>query len=258
MSSLAHESAGSGVSEHSTSYVMRKLPHVTVVFWILKIVATTLGETAGDLLGITLNVGYLLSGLIYLALFAVAVAVQMNARRFHPAVFWTVIALTSTAGTEISDFLNRTGGLGYTNGALILTSCLAIVFLVWWRTGQTLDVENVATFKGEILYWIAILFSNSLGTSSGDFLADDLDVGFRNGFLIFAGLMVLLLAARYLTKVNRMVLFWLAFILTRPLGATAGDSLSKPLAQGGLNWGTEWTSLTLLTVLIGLIVYQTV
>lgn len=238
--------------------VMRKLPHITLIFWILKIVATTLGETGGDLLAQTLKVGYLLSTLIFLAMFLVAVVFQLRASRFHPAIFWTVIALTSTAGTTLSDFMNRTGGIGYTNGAIILTSCLAIVFLIWWRTGQTLDVENVATFKGELLYWIAILFSNSLGTSSGDFLADDLGIGFRDSAVILSAIMLLLLAAHYLTTINSMVLFWIAFVLTRPLGATAGDTLSKPSDHGGLDWGTEWTTAALLSVLIALIIYQTI
>jgi uncharacterized membrane-anchored protein len=238
--------------------VMRKLPHVTLVFWILKIVATTLGETGGDLLAQTLKVGYLTSTLIFFAMFLIAVYFQLRADRFHPAIYWTVIALTSTAGTTLSDFMNRTGGIGYTNGAIILTSCLAIVFVIWWRTGQTLNVENVATFKGELLYWIAILFSNSLGTSSGDFLADELGIGFRDSALLLSAIMLLLLAAHYLTKINTMVLFWIAFVLTRPLGATAGDSLSKPLDHGGLNWGTEWTTAALLSVLIALIIYQTI
>ena len=255
MSSVA--SNGSGAPEPpARSYVMRKLPDVTLVFWLLKIVATTLGETGGDLLAQTLKVGYLVSTLIFFAMFIVAVVFQLRAGRFHPAIFWTVIALTSTAGTTLSDYMNRTGGIGYTNGAIILASGLAIVFVIWWRSGQTLDVENVATFKGELLYWIAILFSNSLGTSSGDFLADDLGIGFRQSALVLSGIMVVLLAAHYYTRINGMLLFWVAFVLTRPLGATVGDALSKPSDHGGLNWGTTWTSATLLAVLIGLILYQ--
>jgi uncharacterized membrane-anchored protein len=243
-------------SQHPLRYVSRKLPHVTVVFWIMKIAATTLGETGGDLLAQTLKVGYLTSTLVFFAMFLISVAFQLRARRFHPAIYWTVIVTTSTAGTTMSDFMNRTAGLGYTLGALVLTTCLAVIFLIWWRSGQTLDVENVATFKGELLYWIAILFSNTLGTSSGDFLADDAGIGFRNGFLLLAGIMVLLAAAHYLTTINGTVLFWIAFVLTRPLGATAGDSLSKPLDHGGLNWGTKATSAALLGILVVLVLYQ--
>ncbi|MEN4397374.1 hypothetical protein ACP6C3_30990 [Mycolicibacterium septicum] len=242
--------------DSSAAWVMRKLPHVTVLFWILKIVATTLGETGGDLLAQTLNVGYLVATLIFFCLLIVAVSVQLAARRFHPAIFWTVIALTSTAGTTLSDLMNRTGGVGYTGGAAILTTGLIIVFIIWWRSGQTLDVENVATFRGELLYWIAILFSNSLGTSSGDFLADSLGFGFRDSALLLSAIMAALLAAHYLTRINSMLLFWIAFVLTRPLGATVGDFLSKPRDHGGLAWGTMWTSATLLATMIALIIYQ--
>jgi uncharacterized membrane-anchored protein len=256
MSKSVARPGGSELAHQPVSYVTRKLPHVTLVFWILKITATTLGETGGDLLAQTLKVGYLASTLIFFAMFLISVVFQLRARRFHPAIFWTVIVTTSTAGTTMSDFMNRTAGLGYTLGALVLTTCLAIIFLIWWRSGQTLNVENVATFKGELLYWVAILFSNTLGTSSGDFLADDAGIGFRNGFLLLAGIMVLLAAAHYLTTLNGTVLFWIAFVLTRPLGATAGDSLSKPLNHGGLNWGTKGTSAALLGILVVLVLYQ--
>lgn len=239
-------------------FVMRKLPHVTVLFWVLKIAATTLGETGGDLLAQTLHVGYLVSTAIFLAAFLVAVICQLTAGRFHPAIFWTVIALSSTAGTTLSDLMNRTGGIGYTGGAAILTTGLLIVFLVWWRSGQTLNVENVASLRGEMLFWVAILFSNSLGTSSGDFLADSLGIGFRDSAILLTAIMGALLAAHYFTRINAMVLFWIAFVLTRPLGATLGDFLSKPRDHGGLAWGTMWTSATLLALLVGLIVYQTV
>src|ERR1700736_225496 len=258
MSSTTYGAAGTPLSASSARFVMRKLPHVTVLFWVLKIVATTLGETGGDLLAQTMHVGYLVSAVIFFALFLIAVVFQLKARRFHPAIFWKVIALTSTAGTTLSDLMNRTGGIGYTGGALILTTGLAIVFLIWWRSGQTLDVENVATFKGELLYWVAILLYNSLGTSSGDFLADSLGFGFRDSALILSGIMLALLAAHYFTRINGMVLFWIAFVLTRPLGANGGDFLSKPLDHGGLNLGTTWTTAALLAVLIGLIAYQTI
>jgi uncharacterized membrane-anchored protein len=258
MSSTTYGPTDPGLSGSAARLVMRKLPHVTVVFWVLKIVATTLGETGGDLLAQTMHVGYLVSTVIFFALFLVAVVFQLKARRFHPAIFWTVIALTSTAGTTLSDLMNRTGGIGYTGGAIVLTTGLAIVFVIWWRSGQTLDVENVATFNGELLYWVAILFSNSLGTSSGDFLADSLGLGFRDSALLLSGMMLALLAAHYFTPINGMVLFWIAFVLTRPLGATGGDFLSKPLNHGGLAWGTVWTSAALLAALVVLIAYQSI
>lgn len=244
---------------------MRKLPHVTLLFWILKIVAVTLGETAGDLFGITLGIGYVVTALIFLVFFLVVVVAQVDADRFHSALFWTVVLATSMVGTEISDFFNRgfghgsaQHGIGYGWGTVILTSVLLLVFLVWWRTGQTYDVENIASRKGEILYWIAILISNTLGTSSGDWLSDDTGLGFRNAFFVIAGIMVLILAAHYLTNINGMVLFWPAFILTRPLGAAGGDALTKPVDEGGLGWGTSAGSVALLALLIGLVVYQTI
>ncbi|AEV74875.1 uncharacterized membrane-anchored protein [Mycolicibacterium rhodesiae NBB3] len=245
------------VSATPVRMVVRKLPLVTVLFWILKVVATTLGETGGDLLAQTLHVGYLHSTVIFFGLLVVALVVQLRARRFRPAIFWTVIALTSTAGTTLSDLMNRTGGIGYTGGAVLLSTGLAIVFLAWWRSGQTLDVENIATFRGEMLYWVAILFSNSLGTSSGDFLSDSLGFGFGTSALVLSVVMGVLLPLHYLTRVNGMVLFWIAFVLTRPLGATVGDYLSKPLDHGGLAWGTMWTSAALLAALVALVAYQT-
>jgi uncharacterized membrane-anchored protein len=253
------------VLERPARYVMRKLPHVAVLFWILKTVAVTLGETAGDLFGITLKVGYVTTALIFMAFFLAIVTMQVKAKRFHSALFWAVVLGTSMVGTEVSDFLNRgfghgsaQHGIGYLWGAVVLTSLLAIVFLVWWRTGQTYDVENIASRKGEVLYWIAILVSNTLGTSSGDWLSDDTGLGFRNAFFVIAAIMLMILAAHYLTNINGMLLFWLAFILTRPLGAAGGDSLIKPADEGGLGWGTLWGSAALFALLIALVIYQTV
>lgn len=256
MSCTGTDSPTHHLADTPARFVMRKLPHVTVLFWALKIAATTLGETGGDLLAQTLHVGYLISTVVFLAAFLVAVVFQLKAGRFHPAIFWTVIALSSTAGTTLSDLMNRTGGISYTGGAAILTTGLIIVFVIWWRSGQTLDVENLSSFRGELLFWLAILFSNSLGTSSGDFLADSLGIGFRDSAILLSAVMLALLAAHYFTRINGMVLFWIAFILTRPLGATLGDFLSKPRDHGGLAWGTTWTSATLLATLIALIVYE--
>lgn len=250
--------------DDQASYVMRKLPHVTVLFWVIKIVAVTLGETAGDLFGITLKVGYVATELIFLGYFLVVLVLQIRARRFHPALFWAVVLGTSMVGTEMSDFLDRgpghgsaANGVGYAWGAIILTGLLAAVFLAWWRTGQTYDVENIRSRKGEILYWIAILVSNTLGTASGDWLSDDTGLGFRNAFLIIAAIMVLIVALHYLTPINTTVLFWLAFILTRPLGAAGGDALTKPVDGGGLGWGTLWGSVALFAALVVLVGAQT-
>lgn len=263
MSSSVPAPRGVPVSEYRDLSVMRKLPQVTVLFWITKIVAVTLGETAGDLFGITLRVGYLTTELIFLGYFLVVLVIQIRAKRFHPAIFWAVVLGTSMVGTEMSDFLDRgpghgsaANGVGYGWGAIILTSLLALVFLVWWRTGQTTDVEKIASRTGEILYWIAILVSNTLGTASGDWLSDDTGLGFHNAFLVIAAVMLVIVALHHLTRINTMVLFWLAFILTRPLGAAGGDALTKPVDEGGLGWGTLWGSTVLFGLLVVLTAYQ--
>ncbi|MFE3184210.1 hypothetical protein ACFXKR_25565 [Streptomyces violascens] len=251
-------------SRHELRYVLRKLPQVTLLFWVLKTVAVTLGETAGDLLGITFRLGYVTTACLFLTFFLVVVVAQVRARRFHPALYWAVVLGTSMVGTEISDFMNRgfghgsaPDGIGYAWGAVALTALLALVFLLWWRTGQTYDVENISSRTGEILYWTAILVSNTLGTSSGDWLSDDTGLGFRGAFLVIAGILLLIVAAHYLTAIKGTVLFWLAFVLTRPLGAAGGDSLTKPVAQGGLGWGTAGGTAALCGLLVVLTAYQT-
>ncbi|MFD9818087.1 COG4705 family protein [Streptomyces violascens] len=251
-------------SRHELRYVLRKLPQVTLLFWVLKTVAVTLGETAGDLLGITFRLGYVTTACLFLMFFLVVVVAQVRARRFHPALYWAVVLGTSMVGTEISDFMNRgfghgsaPDGIGYAWGAVILTALLALVFLLWWRTGQTYDVENISSRTGEILYWTAILVSNTLGTSSGDWLSDDTGLGFRGAFLVIAGILLLIVAAHYLTAIKGTVLFWLAFVLTRPLGAAGGDALTKPAAQGGLGWGTAGGTAALCSLLVVLTAYQT-
>ena len=245
------------------THVLRKLPQVTALFWVLKTIAVTLGETSGDLLGITFGLGYATAAIVVAVYFIAAVTVQVRAHRFRPALYWTVVLGTSMVGTEISDLLNRgfghgsaPEGIGYGWGAVLLTCVLVLVFLAWWRTGQTFDVENISSHTGEILYWAAILVSNTLGTSSGDWLADDTGLGYRGAFAVIAAVLMLILAAHYLTPVNGTVLFWPAFVLTRPLGAAGGDALTKPAGSGGLGWGTAGGSMTLLAMLLVLTAYQ--
>ncbi|MFI6173323.1 hypothetical protein ACIBCN_41560 [Nocardia sp. NPDC051052] len=235
-----------------------KLPQITAGFWILKIAATTLGETGGDLLAQTLGLGYAAASVLFLAIFTLSLLTQLGARRFHPALYWTVIAATSTAGTTISDLLNRgpgsgtstDGGLGYGGGAAILIAGLAIVFLIWKLSGQTYDVSAITSLRGEILYWSAILLSNTLGTSVGDYLSDSSGLGYWGSAVLIAAVMALILVAHYRTRISGVLLFWMAFVLTRPLGATVGDLLSKPHAKGGLGFGTWGTSAVLLLILV--------
>ena len=239
-----------------------KLPQITVMFWILKIAATTLGETGGDMVSQTLKLGYVDATVLFLAILAVCLLAQLRIRRFHPALYWTVIAATSTAGTTISDLINRgpghgtaQHGLGYFGGFAILASALALVFLIWKLSGQTYDVSNITTTRGELLYWTAIVLSNTLGTSTGDFLSDSSGLGYWGSALIIAAVMAAILAAHHFTKIPGPLLFWAAFVLTRPLGATGGDLLSKPHASGGLALGTYGTSAVLLAILVAGVAY---
>jgi uncharacterized membrane-anchored protein len=234
---------------------MNKVAQVTFYFWVIKICATTLGETAGDLLSMTMNVGYALSSIILISLFFGTLAIQLVSSKFHPVLYWSVILTTSTAGTTMSDYMDRTLGLGYAKGTLILVTGLLIVLGIWRFSEKTLSVSNIQTIKAELFYWVAILFSNTLGTALGDFLADDSGLGFLGGATLVGGLIALIALASYLTQLNRVMLFWLAFILTRPFGATFGDLLTKPVEKGGLGFGTIGSSTILSIMLITFVVY---
>jgi uncharacterized membrane-anchored protein len=243
------------VTDRPLKATLDKLPELTAVYWVLKITATTLGETAGDLVSMTLAVGYAMSTLILGALFLVSVVAQLLSKRHHPWLYWTVILTTSTAGTTMSDWMDRTLGLGYLMGSLVLLGLL-LGILVYWRflTPHSMSVTHVVDFKVELLYWIAILCSNTLGTALGDFLSDDSGLGFAPVALILAGTLVLVLAANYLTRLSKTLLFWVAFVQTRPFGATLGDTLTKTPAQGGLGFGTVGSSAVLIGVtLIGVL-----
>jgi uncharacterized membrane-anchored protein len=234
--------------------VHNKVAAITFSFWIMKICATTLGETAGDLLSMTLNVGYAISTLILLSVFLVTLAAQLRARSFHPILFWLVILSTSTAGTTLSDFMDRTLGLGYATGAALLVSILIGVLIAWYAVQGSLSVDRIETRRAEIFYWLAILVSNTLGTALGDFLADSSGLGFLGGAAVISAALLLIAIAYYTTRVNRVVLFWLAFVLTRPFGATFGDLLTKPTTKGGLGFGTIGSSAVLAAILITLII----
>lgn len=234
---------------------LNKLPQITIFFWIMKICATTLGETAGDLLSMTLDVGYAVSSLILISAFLATFAAQMLSKRHNPLLYWTVILSTSTAGTTMSDFMDRTAGLGYMKGAAILFGLL-IAILVFWRLRLgSLSVNDIRSRKVEFVYWITILFSNTLGTALGDFLSDSSGLGFTGGALLIAGLLALVVAAFYFTEISRVALFWIAFVLTRPFGAQMGDILTKPHVKGGLELGTIGSSLVLAAILIFFIAF---
>ena len=236
---------------------MNKLPQITICFWIMKICATTLGETAGDLLSMTMQVGYAVSSIILMGLFVITLSSQLLSKSYHPLLYWTVILSTSTAGTTMSDYMDRTLGLGYAKGTLILITILLVIFAFWRFSEKSLSVENIRTFKAEFLYWLAILFSNTLGTALGDFLADDSGLGFAGGAFLIGGLLGLLVIATFYTRISRVLLFWVAFVLTRPFGATFGDFLTKPIEKGGIDFGTIGSSIVLASILTILMIYTT-
>jgi uncharacterized membrane-anchored protein len=234
-----------------------KLPQITAVYWVIKIAATTLGETGGDLLAQTLKVGYLASTIVFLAIMLVSLMIQVRSRDFRPALYWSVILTTSMAGTTISDFINRTLGLGYPVGASILAALLGVVFVVWKLSGYPVSVTSIATFRGEMLFWAAILVSNTLGTSLGDFLSDSSGLHYSGGAILIAAVLGVLIALHYFSPAPTTLLFWAAFVLTRPLGATVGDFFTKPTAKSGLGLGTIGTTAVLFAALVGLIIWST-
>ena len=232
---------------------LNKLPRITASFWIMKICATTLGETAGDFLSMTLHVGYALSSVILLSLCMLAVVTQALSKRYIPVLYWTAILSTSTAGTTISDFMDRTLALGYATGTAILLTWLGTTLVLWYWSEKSLAVDKINSLKGESFYWAAILASNTLGTALGDFLADSSGLGFAGGALLISSLLGLVVLAKWMGKFSPILLFWLAFVLTRPFGATFGDLLTKPIEKGGLDLGTAGASLVLAGILLVLI-----
>jgi uncharacterized membrane-anchored protein len=227
-----------------------KVPEVTLVFWIIKILATTLGETGGDAVSMSLNLGYAISSFIFIGIFVIAVVAQIFARRFHSFLYWLVVIATTTAGTTMADFADRSLGIGYPGGASLLFALLMISLAVWYRSAGSISVNTVSTPKIETFYWVAILFSQTLGTALGDWMADTNGLGYEGGALVFAAGLALIAAAYYFTPVSRTLLFWAAFILTRPLGATLGDLLDKPLNNGGLAFSRFYASAILAAIII--------
>jgi uncharacterized membrane-anchored protein len=232
---------------------MSKVPEVTLAFWVIKIAATTLGETGGDAVSMTLNWGYAISSALFIGIFVVAVAAQIASNSFHPFLYWFVIVATTTAGTTMADLADRSLGIGYPGGSLMLFVLLMATLGIWyWRAGS-ISVDTVASPRIEIYYWTAILFSQTLGTALGDWMADTNGLGYERGALVFAAALVVVAAAYFYTNVSRTLLFWTAFILTRPLGATVGDLLDKPVANGGLAFGRFYATAILAAFIIACI-----
>jgi uncharacterized membrane-anchored protein len=234
---------------------MSKVPQVTLAFWFIKICATTLGETGGDVLSMTLKLGYAESTGIFFAIFLVALLAQVLSKSYHPFLYWTVILATTTAGTTMSDYLDRTAKLGYIGGSLLLIAALISILLAWRFTLGTVTFKDIKKPKVEVFYWFTILFSNTLGTALGDCVADTTGLGYEGGAFVFASVLALIAFLYFKTKISHTILFWLAFVLTRPLGATLGDLVTKPHANGGLDLGTINSSLIIGVIVIALIAF---
>ncbi len=233
---------------------MSKVPEVTLVFWIIKIAATTLGETGGDAVTMSMNLGYLVGTFIFAAIFLIAVYFQIRAKEFHPVIYWITIVATTTVGTTLADFADRSLGIGYTGGTTLLFVLLMSSLFTWYKTMGTISVASVRTPKAEMFYWVTIMFSQTLGTALGDWTSDSAGFGYGGSAAVFGGLLLLTAAFYYLTKVSRTLLFWAAFILTRPLGAVVGDLLDKPIDHGGLAL-SRYTASAVLFIFMGVCIF---
>jgi len=227
-----------------------KVPLVTLTFWIVKILATTVGETGGDALSMTLDLGYLVSTVIFLGFFAVTLTTQLLSRRYHPVFYWLVVVATTTLGTTTSDYMDRTLGLGYIKSSIALSIGVIVVLAIWHFAAGRIEFQNVVTRRDEFFYWLTILVANTLGTALGDFTASDTGLGFERGALVFAGLIAVVAALHFFTRLPKSVLFWAAYVLTRPLGATLGDTLTKPHADGGLQFGRITSTLVMAAAMV--------
>ena len=230
-----------------------KVPAVTLAFWLVKIFATTLGETGGDAVTMSMNLGYLVGTAIFAAIFVTAVSGQILARRFHPSLYWFVIVATTTAGTTLADYVDRSLGIGYLGGSSLLAALLILSLVVWYRTLGSVSINTITSPKAEMFYWATIMFSQTLGTALGDWMADSTGLGYRGGAVVFAAGLAIMAAAYYWTSISRTGLFWAAFVLTRPLGATVGDFLDKPLNHGGLAFSRYTASAALAALIVVLI-----
>ena len=232
---------------------LSKVPQVTLIFWIIKIAATTLGETGGDAVSMSMGLGYLLGTGIFAALFVIAVGFQISAKRFHPFLYWTTIVATTTVGTTLADFADRSLGIGYAGGTALLLTLLLLSLFVWYRSLGSVAVDTVSSPKAEMFYWLTIMFSQTLGTALGDWTADTAGFGYARAAVLFGALLAVVAGGYFWRRVSRTLLFWAAFVLTRPLGAVVGDFLDKPVDKGGLALSRYVASAVLLAIMTALI-----
>ncbi len=233
---------------------LSKVPQVTFGFWLIKILATTLGETGGDAVSMSMNLGYLVSTALFMVLFVSAVALQIRAKKFHPLLYWLTIIASTTVGTTLADFVDRSLGVGYLGGTLMLAALLMASLVAWYKSLGSLDVGSVSTPTAEGFYWLTIMFSQTLGTALGDWTADSAGLGYTGAALIFSGLLIVVALAYFFSNLSHTLLFWAAFVLTRPLGAVVGDYLDKPVASGGLEFSRYAASSVLIAAIVLLIV----
>ena len=240
-------------SNNNLNSTLSKVPAVTLGFWIIKIAATTLGETGGDTVTMTMDLGYLTGTAIFLAILIVLVGIQIAARKFHPFIYWATIIASTTLGTTLADFADRSLGIGYAGGSAVLLACVFAMLALWYRSEGTVSVDTVSTPRVEAFYWATITFSQTLGTALGDWMADDSGLGYLGAALVFAAALALVVAAYYWTRISHVTLFWAAFILTRPLGATVGDFLDKPHEDGGLDFSRPIASAIIAVIMLACI-----
>jgi len=237
----------------TTQVSLSKVPEVTLIFWIIKVAATTLGETGGDAVSMSMNLGYLIGTGIFATIFVVTVTAQISAKQFRPLLYWTTIIATTTVGTTLADFADRSLGIGYAGGTSLLFTLLMGSLFIWYRSLGSVSVDTVRSPRAEMFYWVTIMFSQTLGTALGDWTADTAGLGYRGGAIVFSALLALVVATYYWTIISRTLLFWAAFILTRPLGAVVGDFLDKPLDAGGLALSRYTASAVLLVFIVACI-----
>ncbi len=238
------------MNNNTTERPLSKVPEVTLIFWIIKVAATTLGETGGDAVSMSMNLGYLVATTIFAAIFLVTVAAQIKTNSFHPFLYWATIIATTTVGTTLADFADRSLAIGYAGGSSLLFALLMASLAIWYRSLGTISVDTVSSTKAEMFYWVTIMFSQTLGTALGDWAADTAGLGYLGGALLFSALLALVATLYYSTSISRTLLFWIAFILTRPLGAVVGDFLDKPLSAGGLALSRYSASAVLLVFML--------
>jgi uncharacterized membrane-anchored protein len=236
---------------------VNRVPHIVLLYWIIKIAATTLGETGADMFSMTWNLGYGVTILIFLGLFAACAAVKLATRGYHPILYWLTFTASAIAGTAISDFIDRTLALGYALGSAVLVALLGLILAAWYRSQRSLQVETITTATAEIYYWLGFLVANTLGTAAGDYLADDLELGFVTSALVLGAALVAVAALHRFTRISPVALFWVAFVVTRPFGATFGDFLTKTHEQGGVALGTVASSLVFGLVLVVAVARET-